>query len=465
MIDFNLKEFLSITKSSFELAGMDAAPDSSISGVSIDTRTLSPGNVYFAIRGERLDGHAYIAEAVQKKAAACIVDRRWWNEKTFDTKHSAFFIVNDTVTALQDMAHFYRNKFSVPVLGLTGTNGKTTTKEMMAAVLKNRGPVCKTEGNLNNHLGLPLTLFRLERSHTTAIIEMGTNHFGEIAKLSEIAQPQYGLITNIGHGHLEFLHDLDGVAKAKTELFDYLQPDGLAFVNLDDARLAKKARDIRKKVTYGFSENADVTATKQPPDDSGCAQMEVQGETVTLNVPGDHNLANALAAIAVGLEFGVEMSDIKKSLKRVELPAKRMEKTQINRVLILNDSYNANPESTLAALEILHSTPCEGKKIFIFGDMLELGASAEAEHAKIGRSLENYAVDVFFAYGPCAAAAVKAAGQRKGTMRAQHFETKPELTEELKALVQEGDLLLFKGSRGMRMEEVLENLWPKNIFS
>lgn len=451
-----LGEFL---KSKFEFLGPAEKLPHRIAGVSIDTRKIRPNEIYFAIRGETLDGHDFVQEAFRKKAAAAVVERAWWKGQSLDSTGSrVLFLVDDAVTALQEAANDYRKRFSVSVIGLTGTNGKTTTKEMMAAVLSQIGAVCKTEGNLNNHIGLPLTLFTLKRHHQAAVVEMGANHFGEIARLCEVAEPQFGLITNVGRGHLEFLGDLQGVARAKMELFEYLQRDGTAFINLDDPLIVKNAPKIRNKITYGFKEEAKITAQRLPPDASGCPRMRIQGQLINLNVLGDHNLSNALAAAAVGLEFGVTLAAIKTAIEHVKLPAKRMETIKRGDVLIFNDSYNANPDSTLSALRIFKRTPCQGKRIFVFGDMLELGKAAEPEHAKIGAALGEYDVDLFFAYGPLSEYAVNAARSSHQQIASKHFQNKTELVAELKGCINDGDLLLIKGSRGMKMEEILDDL-------
>jgi len=325
-------------------------------------------------------------------------------------------------------------------------------------VLSKTENICKTEGNLNNHIGLPLTMFALSEHHKAAVTEMGTNHFGEIRRLCEIAQPTHGLITNIGRGHTEFLNDLDGVAKAKIELFEFLADVGMAFVNIDDPMILKYLPELKQKCTYGFSPDADVVATNASTDKQGFPQMDVDGETIKINLLGQHNLSNALAAIAVGTEFGIPMKQMKSALAKIELPDKRMQRLQRRNVLILNDSYNANPESTRAALATLKSIETSGKKIFVMGDMLELGKDAHEQHERIGRDLEQLGVAIFLGFGELTASAVAAAKKSGSAIRAQHFGAKEELAETLKSLVQPHDVVLVKGSRGMKMEEIIEAL-------
>lgn len=457
-MDLILQEILNVKACPFEFVGDRRLLSRPAAGVSIDSRTLQAGEIYFALRGEHHDGHDFVQEVLQKGAAAAVAEKAWWSKQQDDFKEAAIFLVDDTLLALQELSHYYRLKFSLPVLGLTGTNGKTTTKEMIAAVLSELGSVCKTEGNLNNHIGVPLTIFGLEKKHRAAVVEMGTNHFGEIARLCEMAEPQFGLITNIGRGHLEFLGDLEGVARAKTELFNSLPADGAAFVNLDDPLIVKHTANQKNKITYGFTNEARFQAQRLAPDDFGFPRMQVEGEIFTLNLLGDHNLSNALAAAAVGLEFGVNLKKIKLALENVTLPGKRLEVTRRNNVLIINDSYNANPDSTLAALAILRDVKTSGKRIFVFGDMLELGEAAAKEHARIGQELQNYKVDVLLAYGPLTAETARAAKTSRRPIAAQHFSEKDDLIAEIKNQLAAGDALLIKGSRGMKMEDALEAL-------
>ncbi len=458
MMDLTLNEFLKTRYCSPAYSGPEEELRHQISGVSIDSRTLRPGEVYFALRGESYDGHEFVGDALKKNAKAAVVEAKWWRENKSRFENHPIFIVEDSLRALQETASEYRRKFNIPVIGLTGTNGKTTVKEMIAAVLSESGKVCKNEGNLNNHIGVPLTLFKLDSSYKILIVEMGMNHRGEIARLCEIAQPDYGLITNIGRGHLEFLKTVEGVAKAKMELFRYLSPNGTGFINLDDPLVVKHAPKCKKSVTYGFSKNAQVVGEKPETDELGFPAMQVGGMEIKINFPGNHNLMNALAAIAVGSEFGVNLTRIKTALENVKLPGKRMEVVKHKGMLILNDTYNANPDSTIAALETLRSLPTSGKKIFIFGDMLELGDRAIPEHAKIGESVSNYDIDVFFTIGPLAAEAVQAAQISGKNVTATHFDEKEDLIGGLKEILEKHQAILVKGSRGMKMEEVVEAL-------
>jgi len=460
-MDLTLNRFLKTRDCSFAYSGPEDKLNNRISGVSIDSRTIRPNEVYFALCGENHDGHKFVRSAFDNNAKAAVVEGKWWKENKSTFQDDPILIVDDSLKALQESACEYRKKFNIPVIGLTGTNGKTTTKEMVAAVLAETGKVCKNEGNLNNHIGVPLTIFRLNDSHKILVLEMGMNHLGEIARLCEIAQPDFGLITNIGHGHLEFLKTVEGVVKAKMELFEYLTPNGSAFINLDDSLIVKHTPKLKRSVTYGFSNKANVAGEKPGTDKHGFPVMQIGGMKIKINFLGHHNLINALAAIAVGTEFGIDLGKMKTALGNVKVPGKRMEVLKHKNMLILNDSYNANPDSTIAALETLHSIPASGRKIFIFGDMLELGEQAIAEHAKIGESVKDYGVSVFFAFGQLAVGAVQAAKKPGKNLVAKHFENKEALIGELRELLKEDETILVKGSRGMKMEEVVDALLKK----
>jgi UDP-N-acetylmuramoyl-tripeptide--D-alanyl-D-alanine ligase len=462
-MDLLLDEIRSIKEVAFDFRGSDKDRKRKARGISIDSRAIRPDEIYVAIRGENHDGHDFVGQAFEKRAAAAVVAANWWRNHGGSFSGKPVFVVFDTLAALQKLSNHHLSKFSVPVLALTGTNGKTTTKEMVAAVLSKSGSVCKTQGNLNNHIGVPLTIFNLNKNHKYLVTEMGANHFGEIKALCEIAEPGYGLITNIGHGHVESFKSLDGVAQAKMELFDYLASSGTAFVNLDDPLISKHLPKLKTRIDYGFRDEARVFGEVLEPGEDGHGRMRVQKETISIPLAGEHNLSNALAAVAVGLEFGIPISDMRAALETVQVPGKRVQIHRVGGTLVIDDSYNANPESTLAALKLLNGTPAKGRRIFVFGDMLELGDLARMEHAKIGEALPIHDVDVLFAFGPQSAHAVEAARKANPKMTAEHFEAKAELISRLQDTVRQDDILLVKGSRGMRMEEVLEGMFPSDL--
>lgn len=430
--------------------------DVAIEDVSIDTRTMRPGSLFFALGGDQFDGHAFVEKAFRQGACGAVV-RSKWNESTDSKANRVLLRTNDPLLALHNLASAYRSMFDIPVIGVTGSNGKTTTKEMIAAVLAEKHSVMKSSGNLNNHIGLPLSLCKLNQDATVAILEMGINHFDEMKQLCEIARPTHGVITNIGKSHLEFLGDLDGVARAKGEMLDYLSDNGTAFLNGDDPHLARMKGIASRTITFGFSDGCHVTGRDRGVDVNGCPQLELDGCVVTLAVPGRHNLYNALAAVAVARAFDVPEQSIFHALTYCSPLSQRMERLEVSGVYILNDAYNANPSSVRAALLALQEISEAGRRIVVLGDMLELGESARVEHSRVGELIAEVGVCAFFCFGP----EMQFAAQRArdlGVREAIHFESKQDLVEALRHVVHKGDVVLVKGSRGMRMEEVVEGL-------
>ncbi|NTV47948.1 MAG: UDP-N-acetylmuramoyl-tripeptide--D-alanyl-D-alanine ligase, partial [Chlorobiales bacterium] len=398
-----------------------------------------------------------------------VVSRDWFTEQKEALAVSPFIdklvlVVSDPLKALQQLATVYRQKFSFPVIGIAGSNGKTTTKEMSAAVLSKAFQTVATAGNFNNHIGVPLTLFRLRDETEIAVVEMGINHHGEMSELCAIAEPTHGLITNIGHEHLEFLSSPKEVAKAEGELFSYLaQTGGSLFINVDDKLLAAEVPDDAMKIRYGIECTEcgmNIWARNIEMNGDGRASFilcsmgsEVK---VELQITGRHNVYNALAAASIGMNFGVSIGQIKEALEdyKPRTGSKRMERIDQAGLVIINDTYNANPESVRSALSTLSELKCSGKKIAVLGDMLELGKVSQEAHQSIGKLIKEIGVDALLAYGPMMKLACDAAGKKC----IGHFESKQELAETLKVMVKPGDALLFKGSRGMRMEEPMENL-------
>jgi UDP-N-acetylmuramoyl-tripeptide--D-alanyl-D-alanine ligase len=361
------------------------------------------------------------------------------------------------------LARLYREKFSIPVLGVGGSNGKTTTKDMIASVLRQRYEVLSTEGNLNNHIGVPRTIFRLSPHHEAAVIEIGTNHPGEIGMLCAMLNPTHGLLTNVGREHLEFFHTIGEVAKEEGEIFVSLRRrrGGTAIVNADDARVARLAVGIKKRLSYAFTATrTDVRGRAMRVGENGCAAFEFRGPRMTrwldvrLAVPGAHNAGNALAAAAVGMAFKVPPQRIKDALESFRAVSKRMEIVTVGEVTILNDTYNANPDSMLAALQTLASMKRPGKKIAVLADMKELGSAAAEAHAMVGRKAAKLRLDYVLTYGKLAAEIHKAVA----CQGAIHYEQKNVLAEYLAELLGPGDTVLVKGSRGMVMEDVVEFL-------
>jgi UDP-N-acetylmuramoyl-tripeptide--D-alanyl-D-alanine ligase len=425
-------------------------------GLSTDSRQCQPGAIFVALRGEKFDGHQFAVQVLAAGALATVVEASWFASQKMPRGN--FIVVEDTLQALQQIGHTIRRRWAKPIIAITGSNGKTTTKELVAAVLAQEKSVHKTTGNLNNHIGVPLTLAELDHGHDVAVVEMGANHYGEIARLCEIAAPNFGLITNIGRAHIEFFKDLDGVAKAKRELFDYLHArDGVVFINADDPKLRATLPSGAKAITYGIEQPAQVQGRIVGIDENGCVTLAWRGQNIHLVIPGTHNAINALAAIAVGEHFGAVPQKIRRALETTPPVAKRMQILQRGGLTIINDAYNANPESMRAALEFLAAMPVRdnGRRIAVLGDMLELGEAASAVHQEIGVMVKGLPIHAVFAYGPQMRHLVHAIGE---ALWAEHFDDKARLCEEINRSVRSGDVILLKGSRGMAMEEVVERL-------
>jgi UDP-N-acetylmuramoyl-tripeptide--D-alanyl-D-alanine ligase len=434
--------------------------------VVIDSRKAVEGAVFVALPGERTDGHRFIGEVFAAGAAWAVVSRQWFTEKgaEFSGPGHRFLVADDPVAAFQQLAAAYRERFDIPVIGIGGSNGKTTTKEMVAAVLSTGFRVLVTQGNYNNHLGVPLTLLQMRRNTEVAVIEMGINHPGEMEFLCSIACPTHGLLTNIGHEHLEFFGSLDGVADAEAALFRYLEAHGgTAFVNFDDHRLAAAGAPLSRKTGYGMElgEGRAWWAENIGADRVGRVSFTLRSgsgvrQPVAMHFVGRHNVINAVAAAAVGAHFGLEPAHIAEGLGSL-LPAKgwkRMELFDDGEIVVLNDTYNANPDSVRFALDTLAAIECQGRRIAVLGDMLELGGNSAIEHEGIGRYIRELPVDACLTYGEAARLVCREAGG----CCAGHFEAMDELRQFLSGYVQPGDAVLFKGSRGMRLELAADDL-------
>ncbi|ASQ91504.1 UDP-N-acetylmuramoyl-tripeptide--D-alanyl-D-alanine ligase [Prosthecochloris sp. GSB1] len=449
------------------LAGFDAGDPVVFSEprVTIDSREVVPGGIFVALAGERTDGHRFVGQAFESGAGCAVVSREWYSRQG-PSAHAAgcrYLVAGNPETALQMLARRYRDTFSLPVVAVGGSNGKTTTKEMIAAVLRTRFRVHSSEGNLNNHLGVPLTLFGLRRDHDIAVVEMGINHPGEMELLVAIASPTHGLLTNIGHEHLEFLRDLEGVAEAETALYRYLDAQGgTVFVNLDDPRLAFAAEGLRRTVPYGMESVAGgVRAEGLEMESSGATRFTLRAEAgrerVRLRFAGRHNVSNAVAAAAVGLHFGLTLPEIREGLETL-VPAggwKRLEFQDAGGITVINDTYNANPDSVRHALDVLCTLRSSGKRVAVLGDMLELGGVSLEEHEGIGRYASSLgSLDALYGFGEEAGALCHAAGSKCSG----HFTDFDTLLDILKRSLAAGDVLLLKGSRGMRLERFAEGL-------
>jgi UDP-N-acetylmuramoyl-tripeptide--D-alanyl-D-alanine ligase len=427
-------------------------------GYSIDSRTVEPGELFFAIRGERFDGHDFVAAAFERGACAAVVARGRVAGLPAATKIHPLLVVDDPLAALQRLAAAVRRHWGKRVVGITGSAGKTTTKEAVAAVLGARFKVLKSKGNLNNGFGLPLQLLRLEPEHEVAVMEMGMSAAGEIAALCRIAAPDWGVVTNVGHAHAENFRDgVAGIARAKYELVATLPRHGVAFLNCDDPYVSQFGRDFGGKVVYfGRGPCADPRTDGMEAQGAAGLTMQVRAAgqhcNLELHLPGEHNASNALAAVAVGLEAGIPLAECCAALAELRPEDKRGQVLTVRGATIINDSYNSNPEALQSMIATLKGTPAE-RRILVAGEMLELGPAAAALHAACGKAAAAAGIDVVVGVRGNAVHIVEAA--RAGGVEALFVET-PEaagawLVEHLRA----GDAVLLKASRGVRLERVL----------
>lgn len=461
MIKKNLQQLAHMTSGRF-IRKKDA--DILFEGVSIDSRTIEPNNLFIPIVGERFDGHQFIEEAMQCGAAAVL----WQHDHGEPPEHIPVVIVEDTLRALQQMAATYRQELSVRVVGVTGSNGKTTTKDMIAAVLGKAFKVHKTQGNFNNEYGLPLTLLRMDEDTEFAILEMGMSGKGEIASLSAIAKPDAAVITNIGEAHLQQLGSREAIAEAKLEILQGLCHDGIFIYHGDDTLLQQ---EVEKQlahgqanptiIRFGMKANNDYAPIAVMMDEYGTSFMFNQPSDLILRIPvwGRHNVINAAAAVAAGRAFGLSWELIRQGLESVKLTSMRMEITRTpSGVTVINDAYNASPSSMRAAIELLEELSGYKRKIAVLGDMLELGDKAIAYHTAIGDALDPKQIHMVMTCGKLAVNIGQAAGSKYPTGHVRMFQDKAPLIKELQNMVASGDVILIKGSRGMQLEEVVEAL-------
>lgn len=475
-------------------------PSQTVPGISIDSRTLRTGDLFVAIRGERFDGHQFVYAALERGACGVLVNvsaHRIPNTPAEEAllRDKIVIGVTDTLTALQDLSRFHRQRWSLPVVAVTGSNGKTTTKEMTACILSERFVTLKNEGNLNNQIGVPLTLFRLTARHQAAVLEMGISGPGELRRLGDLALPSVGLITNIGPTHLETLGSVEGVASAKAELLDTLTPsDGVAILNQEDRfHTYLRSRASARVVTFGLSREADVSAEMIRETDSmtrmdlswhrslpkvgrsaersghgsGHPGKETKGPlgsdririSIDLSTVGRHNALNAAAAAAAGLVLGCEPEEIKRGLETFRPVAMRSDLIDWEDRTLVNDVYNANPASVQAALETLIRFPCHGRRFAVLGDMLELGPAADDAHRTIGRTVANLGIHGLVTIGKLAAViSEEARAQGMEGNRVRVCQEPAQAAQSLREMTEKGDVILLKGSRGMRMERILELL-------
>jgi len=460
---FTIRQIIEATKGQL-LTNSSINLDAEINGVSTDTRTIKKGELFIPLVGEMFDGHYFVDEAIEKGASAVLIHRE--DAKFLPELFSEVAVVKvaDTLRALQDLASFQRNRFNIPVVAVTGSNGKTTTKDMIALVLSEKFKVLKTQGNLNNEIGLPLTLLGLEDSHEVAVVEMGMNHLGEIHRLAEIARPNIGVITNIGVSHIQNLGTRENILKAKMEIFDFFTSEDKAILNGDDEFLSKIANELPYQIKYyGTSDIASIKAQdiKLLGEQGISYNLNIEGEIhpMEIPIPGKHNVYNSLAAAAVGSIMGIAMADIAKSLKSYRPGNMRLNIfTTDSNIKVIDDVYNASPDSMKASIEVLKDLG-QGRKIAILGDMLELGDYSQKGHTEVGEVVAHKGIDILITVGQESKFIVTGASScGMDNRNIIHLESNKDVIEYLDTLIEQGDRILVKGSRGMKMEEIVEYL-------
>jgi len=406
------------------------------SGVSIDSRTVGKNEIYIAIKGENLDAHKFLPAVFLKGIKLFVVNEKWFIKNKNKYKGNSIVAVNDTTEALGQFAAVHRSRLNIPVFCIGGSNGKTTTKDLVSTVLDKKFKVLKTEGNFNNHIGLPLTLLRLNKSHEIAVLEVGCNHFKEVEYLMQIAKPSFGMVTNIGREHLEF--------------FKFI-------------RSRSKEMSNAKVISYSYSSKSDVTGEFEGYNKMYQPVIKVtkgaKSFNVTISTFGKHSVFNGLAAAAAGLSFGVSASSVKSALANFkESSSKRMEITDHNGIKFINDTYNSNPESVRMGIETMMGFENKGEKYAVLSDMLELGKGSVSEHKEIGKFIKRSGIKNLYTFGKYSIHTFKSAGKMENNL---YFENKTDLAELLKRNLKAGDIVYVKGSRGMKMEEVINHITEK----
>ena len=448
------------------------APPSEVAGVLTDTRTLVPGACFVALKGERFDGHGFLGSAAHGGAACAVVAEAWFGSPSArndvgERLGLPLLVVRDPLASLGALAHAHRLRFRVPLVGVTGSNGKTTTREMIACILSTRGPTLRPEGNLNNDVGVPQTLFRLGAEHQAAVVEMGMNHPGEIARLAAIAVPQVGVVTNAAPAHLEGLGTVEAVADAKAELYRALPPGGIAVANADDPRMLKRAQASgRRLLTFavGRKRRGDVVVLEILSHGAtglvfllGIGNREVE---VRMALVGEHNAANAAAAAAAAIALGCSDREIARGLAEVRPVGRRLRVERLASGLsLIDDCYNANPQSMSAALRTLIHLSAGSRPVAVLGDMLELGPAEAEAHRELGGEAARAGVKLLAAFGPRSRATWEAAlAAGLPATDAFHTEDVAALVAWTRERLLPGDVLLVKASRGMKLERLVEAL-------
>lgn len=434
--------------------GDESKLNKKVSGVAIDSRKIEEGYLFIPIKGARVDGHTFISQ-VMEKGALCTL-----SEKPLDTESDTYILVDSCEQALKDLAEHYRKALGITVVGITGSVGKTSTKEMIASVLSQKYNVLKTAGNFNNEIGLPLTIFNIREEHEVAVLEMGISDFGEMHRLAKMARPDICVITNIGLCHLENLIDRDGILKAKTEMFDYAGPNAKFILNGDDDKLITvKEWEGYNPIYFGLSTERDAYAEDiHSLSLKGTACTICLGDNsfaVTIPIPGHHMVHNALAGALVGCELGLNPEEIKAGIEALVPVSGRNNLIETENFLIIDDCYNANPISTKASLDVLATA--DTRKVAILGDMFELGENEEELHYNVGRHAAERGIDFCICIGNLSRETARGAASCSNC-QVKHFETKAEFLAQAGSLLGKGDTILVKASHGMEFPEIVERL-------
>lgn len=434
-------------------------------GVTTDSRKVDKGNLFIPLVGERFDGHDYIEQCFNNGASVCLTQK-----PIAKHENTAAVLVDDTAKALRDLAAWYRKKHNIPVVGITGSVGKTSTKDMIACVLSKQYEVLKTQGNFNNEIGLPLTLLNLNEKHEIAVIEMGMSGFGEISRLTAIAKPHIAVITNIGVSHIEKLGSQQGILKAKLEILEGLESDGIVVLNGDDPLLiGLKGSLNHKTVYYGMNSGLDYIATDyESLGESGTRFSIKMGDKtyeISIPVPGIHNVYNALAAIAVGCEMKIPMNTIVEGIKSYSPGNMRQNIIAFNGIKIINDAYNASPQSMQAAVNVLEELCAKTRGIAVLGDMLEMGDMSAKLHYSVGNYIKDKEIDYLITIGKDSKnimQAVADSGNQKISLK--HFDNNNDALKYILSIIRQGDYILIKGSRGMKMEEIADGITNSDVM-
>jgi UDP-N-acetylmuramoyl-tripeptide--D-alanyl-D-alanine ligase len=439
-VEFTVKEIA-------EVLGVATLNDTRITGWSVDSRTVQPGDLFFALQGPNHDGNAYLDESFRKGAVAAVTNQQ---------HTTATLAVPDSLAALQNIATWARDQWGGQVVGVTGSAGKTSTKDVIAAMLSVNMPVAKNIGNLNNHVGLPLSILRMSSDARVAVLEMAMNHAGEIRRLCEIARPDIGVVTNVGHAHMESFDSIDAVAAAKRELIEALPADGVAVLNIDDP-LVVRFRDAHRgrSIMFGLNAGADVRAENVEYTSNGLS-FSVDGIRFSSQLHGRHAILNFLAAIAVAGLYGLKPEQLTQVVRDVPPGRMRGERFLHGGILILNDCYNSNPDAARAMIDVLRDTPAK-RRIAVLGEMLELGRWSGALHRDVGSYVAAQGINVLVGIRGAASNLVDAAKEAGQAVNAAFFFDDPaDAGDQLRKIAREGDVILFKGSRGTHVERALE---------